>query len=76
MRTIMSKRAEQRALEEYPILIIQANDDEWDDNEDERCIYQEGYQHAEKETIERSCEWLSRNYDIDLARFRKAIEEE
>lgn len=35
-----------------------------------------GYEQAEKDTIERVCEWLSRHYDIDLAYFRKAMEEE
>lgn len=35
-----------------------------------------GYEQAEEDTIERACTWLSRNYDIDLARFRRAILEE
>ena len=35
-----------------------------------------GYEQAEIDTIERACTWLSRYYDIDLVRFRKAILEE
>ena len=73
----MSKRAEQRALEAY--LYNRAytdNDVEYDGNFCNRLPYIEGYEQAEKDTVERVCEWLSRNYDIDLARFRKAIEEE
>ena len=34
------------------------------------------YEQAKKDTIERACTWLSRHYDIDLARFRKSMEEE
>jgi len=41
-----------------------------------RNACQRGYEQAEKDTIERACEWLSRHYDIDLAYFRKAMEEE
>lgn len=41
-----------------------------------RNACQRGYEKAEKDTVERACEWLSRHYDIDLVRFRKAIEEE
>ena len=41
-----------------------------------RDACQRGYEQAEKDTIERACEWLSRNYDIDLTMFRKAMEEE
>lgn len=42
----------------------------------QQVAYKEGYEQAEKDTIERVCEWLSRHYDIDLVRFRKAMEEE
>ena len=41
-----------------------------------RNACQRGYDQAEKDTIERACTWLSRNYDIDLVRFRRAMEEE
>ena len=41
-----------------------------------RDACQRGYEQAEKDTIERACEWLSRHYDIDLTMFRKAMEEE
>ena len=40
------------------------------------CGFNQGYKQAEKDTIERACKWLSRHYDIDLARFRKAMEED
>ena len=41
-----------------------------------RLPYIEGYEQAEKDIIERACTWLSSHYDIDLVRFRKAMEEE
>lgn len=73
----MSKRAEQRALEAYPYnRAYTDNDVEYDGNFCNRLPYIEGYEQAEKDTIERVCEWLSRHYDIDLVRFRKAILEE
>ena len=71
---IMSKRAEQAAERAYPhtklpngvVFCMSA----------QQVAYKEGYEQAEKDTIERVCEWLSRHYDIDLVRFRKAMEEE
>ncbi len=74
----MSKRAEQAALEAYP-------DSERDKTgivtflgfpQAVRDYYIEGYEQAEKDIIERACTWISRNYDIDLVRFRKSMEEE
>lgn len=75
----MSK-AEQRALEAYPLKrkvasmtgVIYTVVGGYI----ERGIFQEGYEQAEKDTIEKVCEWLSRHYDIDLAYFRKTILEE
>lgn len=70
-------KAEQRALEVYPYnRAYTDNDVEYDGNFCNRLPYFEGYEQAEKDTIERVCEWLSRHYDIDLAYFRKAMEEE
>ena len=74
----MSKIAEQKALEAYP-------DSERDKtgivtflgfSQTVRNYYIEGYEQAEKDTVERACTWLSRHYDIDLSRFRKSMEEE
>lgn len=67
----MSKRAEQKALKAYP-----AERGHLHDRPFQREGFVNGYEQAEKDTIERACTWLSRNYDIDLARFRKAMEEE
>lgn len=70
----MSKRAKQKALEEYPFRWTPGSPPTW---ADERRIegYINGYDQAEKDTIERACEWLSRHSDIDLIMFRKAMEE-
>ena len=59
----MSKRAEQKALEAYP-------DSERDKtgivtflgfSQTVRNYYIEGYEQAEKDTVERVCEWLKKN---------------
>lgn len=68
----MSKRAEIAALEAYP-------DDRFVDAEYSfmcRGFYQEGYEQAEKDTIERACEYLFKHYAVNLDEFRKAMEEE
>ena len=73
----MSKIAEQKALEAYPYnRAYTDNDVEYDGNFCNRLPYIEGYEQAEKDTVERACTWLSRHYDIDLARFRKSMEDE
>ena len=75
----MSKRAEQKALEAYPISrlpFFPGSVASYDTNEEKRMIYEESYEQAEKDTIERACTWLSRHYDIDLSHFRKSMEEE
>ncbi len=67
----MSNRAEERALEAYPIK--QSYNDYYGDYEDinivERISFQEGYEQAEKDTIERAVAWLKEhadNYIVDL----------
>lgn len=74
----MSK-AEQRALEAYPINMTPLNyqdlieqfggKTEIDVNTYPRRIFQEGYEQAEKDTIERAIAWLKENankYIVDL----------
>ena len=91
----MSKKAEERALEVYPVEIcgyvtecrIGATPKPQDWNEDKRKCYQEGYEQAEKDLIERACRWMLGNlatyfghtpvYQQDMINdFRKAMEEE
>lgn len=75
----MSKSSEQRALEAYPIkmtpLVYQDLIDQFggkteiDVNTYPRCLFQEGYEQAEKDTIERAVTWLKDNankYIVDL----------
>ena len=60
----MSKRAEQKALEAYPISrlpFFPGSVASYDTNEEKRMIYEESYEQAEKDTIERVCEWLKKN---------------
>lgn len=67
----MSKRAEQRALEAYPVNMQPLNyqdlieqfggKTEIDVNTYPRCLFQEGYEQAEKDTIERAVAWLKEN---------------
>ena len=68
----MSKRAEIAALKAYPKFSAENIEDVFN----AQYFFEEGYEQAEKDTIERACEWLSRHYDIDLVRFRKIMEEE
>lgn len=85
----MSKKAEERALEAYPVEIcgyvtecrIGATPKPQDWNEDKRKCYQEGYKQAEKDMIERACNYLydhrQGNRDVYqfIGLFRKAMEE-
>lgn len=67
----MSKRAEQAALKAYPVkmtpLVYQDLIDQFggkteiDVNTYPRCLFQEGYEQAEKETIERVISWVRKN---------------
>lgn len=75
----MSKRAEKAALKAYPVNMTPLNyqdlieqfggKTEIDFNVYPRCLFQEGYEQAEKDTIERAVTWLKNNankYIVDL----------
>ena len=74
----MSRRAEEAALKVYPEKWFRDIDgDSYDCNRYERCAYQEGYEQAEKDTIERVCKWIEENrWEIPILRLCKAMEEE
>lgn len=60
----MSKRAEERAMEAYPPSVNEHSVEEgFDWNEEYRDVFQQGYEVAEKDVIERACRWLLDNYD-------------
>ena len=81
----MSKRAEDAALKAYPVV------NTWspfgplpvDQNEVARDRYRQGYEQAEKDTIERATEWLCTHHNFDTQEqaglyaecFRKAMED-
>lgn len=56
----MSKIAEQKALEAYPIESHEFHDDFWK----ERNCYVKGYDQAMQDFLEKACEWLNENQDI------------
>lgn len=65
------KRAEERALGAYPVKqMYSIYHNKYEDvNIAERVAFQEGYEQAEKETIERAIAWLKENankYIVDL----------
>lgn len=68
----MSKRAEERALEAYPYQRATHFPDgfqEFDRNSVPRTLFQEGYEQAEKDIIERAIAWLKEHaneYIVDL----------
>lgn len=75
----MSKRAEDAALKAYPVNMTPLNyqdlieqfggKTEIDVNTYPRCLFQQGYEQAEKDTIERAVTWLKDNankYIVDL----------
>lgn len=79
----MSKKAEEKALKEYPVDMTPLGDD----NRAGREAYVKGYEQAEKDMIERACRWMLGNlatyfghspvYQQDMINdFRKAMEEE
>ncbi len=80
----MSKRAEEAALKAYPFIPLPQYDlrDEnpTDGNKIHRRIFLEGYEQAEKDTIERAAEWLSsiENGDkiVDVKAFVEAFKNE
>lgn len=58
----MSKRAEQASLKAYPEkLEWDYRDIEYDPNMKSRIIFRQGYEQAEKDTIERAVKWLEEN---------------
>ena len=89
----MSKRAEEAALKAYPVkmtpLVYQDLIDQFggkteiDVNTYPRCLFQEAYEQAEKDIIERAVAWL-RDYvkyfelydKRGVEEFRKAMENE
>lgn len=88
----MSKRAEAAALKAYPEKIIEHVEDpgfvvKRDLNRFDRNVYIQGYEQAEKDTIERAARWIMKSENQAKARFRitddefielfrKAMEEE
>ena len=89
----MSKRSEEAALKALPNYPPEtyADEDEYIEVESERSMqrafYQKGYEQAEKDTIERACEWMEKNLRfphprkgteeciVNLWAFREAMEE-
>lgn len=59
----MSKIAEKKALEAYPIVIGEYSDNcnEYDVNEGDRLTYIEGYDQAMKDFMEMACDYLQKN---------------
>lgn len=89
----MSKRAEEAALKAYPVEMCPLNyqdlidqfggKTEIDVHTYPRCLFQEGYEQAEKDTIERAVDWLKdyvKYFEIydekGVEEFRKAMEDE
>ena len=75
MKRKMSK-AEERALEAYPVREDfyrhdgVARSQTFDLNADKRYYYQQGYEQAEKDTIERAVKWIQEHaneYIVDIA---------
>ena len=56
----MSKMSEQKALEAYPFEPIECGGGIADSNSEYRGLYQEGYDQAMKDFLEKACEWLSK----------------
>lgn len=80
----MSKRAEKAALKAYPVkMITLRNQDlielfrktEIESNEYPRSLFQEGYEQAEADTIERACEWLFAHLTILVDCYNEDIRE-
>lgn len=69
----MSNRAEDAAFKAYPKSDFNGVETR---RKGQRKCYIQGYEQAEKDTIERACEWLFRHYAVNLFEFRKAMEEE
>lgn len=86
----MSKRAEERALEAYPdeMVTTLARGNKFRAGPIYRKGFVQGYEQAEKDTIDKACKWLEENVVIyphadnkpicivNLDTFKKAMEEE
>ncbi len=66
----MSKRAEAAAMEAYPPIYTtvkrhakRVQSERIDTHQPARAIFQQGYEKAEKDTIERAVSWLIKNAD-------------
>ena len=79
----MSKRAEAVSLEAYPPTYTtvkrrakRVQSERVDTHQQTRAIFQQGYEQAEKDTIERAWEWMtSAKGEHTFEDFRKAMEE-
>lgn len=54
----MSKISEQKALEAYPIAYYRNGGGIDDANASDRAVYEEGYDQAFQDFLEKACEWL------------------
>ena len=82
----MSKRAEDAALKAYPIISVDGRGERCEgstaptSNDFIRCIFQQGYEQAEKDMKERFIQFVHRHYPLSyvgwLQDFQKAMEEE
>ena len=70
----MSKRAEESAIETYPVVIEEHT--ERDLNKPRRLSYINGYEQAEKDTIERVCDWLESHLPIIVNYYDEDIHED
>lgn len=58
----MSKKAEEKALKEYPVDMTPLGDD----NRAGRDAYVKGYEQAEKDTIEHAAKWLMKHLTTNV----------
>ena len=74
----MSKRAEEVALKAYPVRTYRKDQGEpeysSDYNANDRYRFQEGYEQAEKDTIERVIEWVKSNGHLYVNRVKEGDE--
>ena len=77
----MSKIAEQKALEAYPIAYYSNGGGIDDANASDRAVYEEGYNQAMQDFLEKACEYLTpinhtHPHLIDLDDFKKYMQDE
>ena len=74
----MSKMAEKRALEAYPISVSKNSVEAgFDWNEEYRDVFMEGYNQAMEDIMEKAVEWLEYNFNMPgdfKEHFTKAME--